>query len=294
MINIHLIPIELNTELENSNLIHNKETLDKYIHDHRTIVDTLHATHDCNLYTRYIPSIEDKMSDYSTDDISFYLIMLNGDKIRVKEYDKVISNLSIINDMAIDKLKDNIQEYEQKAELLMNKDPRMYLEDCIRGSVIRAAIFNYMDNYMEENKEQIKEDSVKEVKEERDKNREITNELEEVDYIIEKYFKVKDGEEFKILSCSYNGEEMKDYELVAKLRSHTFPDYLTQVDIRETLSDYYIINTTHGIIVRESMTGAIKALKPGTTLSDEYIESLEKMRRMGNSKANVSIKDMVK
>lgn len=293
MINIHLIPIDLNTELENSHLIWNRDELDKYIDDHRKIVEEVHAIHDCNLYSRYFPSL-DEIDIYSKDDIVLYLITLNGDKIKIKDYNKVYANLDLINKMSIDKIKDNLQEYEQKAEIMMNKDPKQYLEDCIKGSVIRASIFKYMDDYMDDNKEQIQEDSIKEVKEEREKNREITNELEEVDYVIEKYFNVKDGEEFKILSCSYNGEEIKDYELVSKLRSHTFPEYLTQIDIRQTLSDYYIINTTHGIIVRESMTGAIKALKPGTTLSQEYLDNLDKMRKMGNVKNNVSIKDVVK
>ena len=73
----------------------------------------------------------------------------------------------------------------------------------------------------------------------------IKNELD----IVNKFMADNKLEEVK--SCKYNGEEITVNELVEKLHSHVLPDYLTQINIMDTLQDEYEIITENGTIHRK-------------------------------------------
>lgn len=268
MINVYFILEKLLTNSENEQLMETYSELEEAINNYRDRIAEDIRFDECDVFSLYIPKDSNEKNELSKhinriDDIEFYMINLNGKILKINDYDKVIGNIDTIKRLGTEEVSKDIEGYRDEALRLTHLDPDYNLIDCIRGSVILNTVYSILDNSLDENKERLENDIVNELieqREEEENDRGITNELEMVDSVIDKYFPGK-KEEVEILSCEYNGKPIGQEDLVDKLASHVFPQYLTQIDIRTTLEDTYTIKTNMGIIVREKGTGRIYAIK---------------------------------
>lgn len=267
MINVYFILEKLLTKSENEQLVETYSELEDAINNYRDKIEE-DIRYECDIFSLYVPKDNNEKNELSKrireiDDIQFYVINLNGKILKISDYDKMMGNIDLIKRLGTEEISKDIDGYRDEALRLTHLDPEENLIDCIRGSVILNTVYNILDNILDENKKRLENaivDELIEQRKEEENARGITNELEMVDSVIDKYFPGK-KEEVEILSCEYNGEPIDQGDLVDKLASHVFPQYLTQIDIRTTLEDTYIIKTNMGNIVREKGTGRIYAIK---------------------------------
>ena len=207
------------------------------------------------------------VSDELADDDSLfklktYLITPDGKCFLVMDYRMVVNNLSYIEEQGINKIKEDdrtgIKKLEQlQDEMIALKDNRPTTKDYMIATTVLAYVYQLIDEDIERNRVKLQAEMNASIKQVREENDEIRNELDILNHQLKNVFNKPgelDDDEFEY--CIYNGKELTQEEMVDLLSTHVLPEYLIpQVDINDTLEDSYRIETKKAIIVRSSGGG---------------------------------------
>jgi len=176
----------------------------------------------------------------------FSLMMKNYDSLLEYSYEstkkRVTTDLDDLRDRYMSKLGDNTYS---------PRDKSMFI--AIIGNT-----YDLTESIIDNNKEDLSDkitEEIKNIRYEYENTEDPENEWEFINQQVETI--LKGDKDITIKKCTYNGKEIEYDELVRKLISHVFPQYLTQVDINTTLDDYYIIETDKCKIIR-SIGGDIR------------------------------------
>lgn len=235
MINI-LIPIPLLNEVYSYSVFDKKEKEDEY---------------------NYIPYDSTPTVD---EMVNQFVLLPDGEIIKVKNYSKYVVNKDKICEMAFDKLKqyssDDLSslrdECIHKIEKLSSAKPFSgeikleYAKSCVLLSSIYEVDSSLLDEA--QNDDKVKDEIEDTILDVRESHKEIRTEMDLVDDTISK--SIPKDSHIEIQSCEYNGKSIDTDTLISKLSMYTFPQYLTQIDITTTLDDSYIIHTNLCDIVR--------------------------------------------
>ena len=205
--------------------------------------------------------------NYSEEDlkdnfiIKFYLILPEGETFLVNNFDKINNYLDYIVSSSKEKMLNQLDKFSQRrmemstnivpfddAKSLDSLNHRKY--NYIIADYLEYSLTNIINKNMDENKDEYQEEMINDIIESREEEYgdEIRNELDLVNKImVENDINMNNSE---VLSCKYNGEELSPEEISEKLHSHTFPQYITQINIQDTLDDEYDIVTSKGTIHR--------------------------------------------
>jgi hypothetical protein len=130
-----------------------------------------------------------------------------------------------------------------------------YISTCIQltsAYIITGSKLDEIKNDEKANEEimnVIREERKKEIEQE-ESEKEIANELDLVNAMIKEVLPEDKRDNLQIESCSYNDESVEPSEITTKLSNHMLPEFMTQVNILDTLEDHYEIVTNTCIITR--------------------------------------------
>ena len=107
-----------------------------------------------------------------------------------------------------------------------------------------------MNKNIDDNKEEFQENMVQDIiaSREEEYGDDIRNELDALNKILSD--NKMTVENCKIEKCIYNGKDISLEQLVSKLLTHIYPQFLSQINIKDTLDDEYSIETSIGTIKR--------------------------------------------
>lgn len=207
------------------------------------------------------------LRDGSRFQMRTYLILPYGEAMLIKNFDKIYENLDKIEEIGINKIKDNEKTKKETFEQFRDRMLRLKNEGSTVGEIMRATtglayVYELIDNFIEDHRVELQQNmyaNIKKIREEQEENAELTTELE----MINKHAKtvLKDDIEDEFLQCIYNGEEITQEEMIEKLNSHMLykedVENDNQIFIEDTLDDEYRIETTKLIITRD-IGGKIK------------------------------------
>lgn len=216
-------------------------------------------------------------TDLPTDD-NVFTILPNGRIIKVKDLSVFLQNRSVIlqkgfsslveslkqeglssNDFLQESLKDK-QKYASSKEMAI-KYKLEYIQTAVKITSVYLLTNDSLDDLINDEQEQENiRNYIKSIREQHEEEKDITNELEMVNKVIQETFP-DNTEEITIEECTYNGESISSEDIIDRLSSHVLPEFLTQVNIMDTLDDTYTIKTNLGTIVRESKTGRISIIE---------------------------------
>lgn len=167
-----------------------------------------------------------------------------------KIYQKYISTHTINNDILI----------KLKNKLIDDKLPPLEY-GAIAFEI--ALIYMYLNEHTEELTTGDNENKVIESVADKygEKEIEVTNELEMLSVVLNEKFTKDQINNMNILKASYNGKDMESDEILGILSTHVLPQYLTQIDIRDTKDDTYTIETDLCTIIREPETMEFKIIE---------------------------------
>lgn len=201
------------------------------------------------------------LRDGSKFQMRTYLILPYGEAMLIKNFDKIYDNLDKIEEIGINKIKDNEKNKKETFEQFRDRMLRLKNEGSTVGEIMRATtglayVYELIDNFIEDHRIELQNNmyaSIKQVREEQEENAELSTELE----MINKHAKtvLKDDMEDDFLQCIYNGEKITQEEMIKRLSNHMLykEDVETdeQVFIEDTLDDEYRIETKKLIITRD-------------------------------------------
>ena len=207
------------------------------------------------------------LRDGSKFQMRTYLILPYGEAMLIKNFDKIYENLDKIEEIGINKIKDNEKNKKETFEQFRDRMLRLKNEGSTVGEIMRATtglayVYELIDNFIETHRVELQQNmyaNIKKIREEQEENAELTTELE----MINKHAKtvLKDDMEDEFLQCIYNGEEISQEEMIKKLNNHMLykedVESDDQVFIEDTLDDEYRIETQKLIITRD-IGGKIK------------------------------------
>lgn len=190
-----------------------------------------------------------------------YLILPYGEAVVIKDFNKIYNNLDKIEQMGIDKIKNNDKDSKESFEqfrdkMLQLKNNATTVGERMRATTGLAYVYELIDNFIEDHRVDLQSKmfaSIKEIREEQEANAELMTELD----MINKHAKtvLKDDDD-NFLQCIYNGEEISQLDMIEKLSNHMIYEEDVkddnQIYIGETLDDEYRIETEKLIITRES------------------------------------------
>lgn len=179
-----------------------------------------------------------KINEVINDNITntnWYLININGDIFKIKDYNTVNNNIDTIKKVGFDNIKNNIEEYESKYNELCNN--HKYLNRVI-GEIIYSSLKDLMNIEIDKNK-----DNIIELGKE-NKEKEYENELE---VFTDKLYEIINKDDIKIEKVIYNNKEIDVDEFKKDLESHMYPQYYYH-DIKSIQNDEYIVKTNYGDI----------------------------------------------
>jgi len=201
------------------------------------------------------------LRDGSKFQMRTYLILPYGEAMLIKNFDKIYDNIDKIEEIGINKIKDNEKNKSETFEQFRDRMLRLKNEGSTVGEMMRATtglayVYELIDNFIEDHRIELQNNmyaSIKQVREEQEENEELSTELE----LINKHAKtvLKDDVEDDFLQCIYNGEEISQEEMIKRLSNHMLykEDVKNddQVFIEDTLDDEYRIETKKLIITRD-------------------------------------------
>lgn len=191
-----------------------------------------------------------------------YLILPNGEVLLIKDFNKIYDNLSTIENLYIQKLKDNDsskrETFEQfRDRMLQIRNNASTVKDIMRATTGLAYIYELIDQFIEDHRVDLQNKmmlSIKEIRQEQEENALLSTELD----ILNKHAKTilkNDDLDDKFLQCIYNGEEISQEDMISKLSNHMIyrEDVINedQIFIEDTKEDEYRIDTEKLLIVRE-------------------------------------------
>ena len=194
--------------------------------------------------------------------IKFYLILPEGESFLISNFDKINEHIDYINSSSKEKMLKELDKYndlriERSKELSPFAQPGISLSelnkrkyDFATTDYLEYSLSEIMNKNMDENQDKYEEEMVQSLVKTRNEEYgdDIKNELDLVNKImVDNDINMNNSE---IVSCKYNGEDISVDDICLKLHSHTFPQYLTQINIQDTLDDEYDIVTSNGTIHR--------------------------------------------
>lgn len=223
----------------------------------------------------YFPKDDARLPNI-TDSDQLYTILPDGEELGISNLQIFLQNRDKILKKGLAFLDDYIKSahmsYNEYLQLVLkdkNKYARTkedaikykleYIQTAIKITSIYILTHQELDEVSKNEKAQEEiRNTIKNIREENEN--EIKNELDMVNKVIQDAFP-DNQEELCIDSCTYNGQEMDQNELITKLASHMLPAFMTQINILDTLDDSYTIKTNLGTIIRESKTGRITIIE---------------------------------
>ena len=246
-----------------------------------------------NLYDPRLELVDIKSSKYKFVNLSkettvpiitgvTKLILADGTISTLKDINKVYENREVIIGMGLKALREkyNVDEYTKEDN--ENISPlSKFMQDNLEAINMYSSTAAENDNHYlamfqcavrvtscylllgkkfeeitsDEEANEIMRNTIKELREAEPE--EVTNELEMVNQLLKNT--LGDNNDIQIESASYNGEDMDISDITYKLSRHMLPDYMTQIDIRDTLEDEYTI-VTNKCIIKRSKGGNIEIL----------------------------------
>ena len=204
--------------------------------------------------------------------IQYYLFTQDGNEYAINDFEKIISNLSYLSSNIDENMLKSIDQYSDKLKELEDKSMKIKLDSItdineynsamsliIESSYLSFNLSRIMNENIDNNKDEFEKEMVNDIVEYRkeEEGSEIKTELDLVNKVLlDNGLNSANSTPGK---CIYNDKEISMDELVSKLYSHTFPNYITQVDIRTTLDDEYKIDFGDKYLVREK-GGQIKII----------------------------------
>lgn len=223
-----------------------------------------------NIHDVFPTTVEEELKiDNTLFQLKAYLITPLGQCFLVKDWQKVIDSIDIIENQSIEKIIEDDRNGTKKLEQLQDemialKDNRPTTKDFMIATTVLAYVYELIDEDIEKNRIKLQADMNASIKQTREENEEIRNELDILNYQLKNVFKKPgelDDDEFEY--CIYNGKELTQEEMVERLSTHVLPEYLIpQININDTLEDSYRIETKKAIIVRSEGGGLKITRKP--------------------------------
>lgn len=219
----------------------------------------------------WFPKDDNKLPDLTEND-QLHTILPDGEEMGISNLQVFLKNRGRILKKGLDFLDDYIKSanmsYNEYLQLVLKdkdkyartKDSAIkykleYIKTAIKITSIYILTHQELDEISKNEKAQEEiRNTIKSIREENEN--EVQNELDMINKVIQDAFP-DNQEELRIDSCTYNGQEMDQDELITKLASHMLPAFMTQINILDTLDDTYTIKTNLGTIVREAKTGKI-------------------------------------
>lgn len=206
--------------------------------------------------------------------LKFYLVTPNGEIFIINDFKKISQNIDYLNDVYDGYLLKDFEKYqlenekrEKEIKIPFNKNNLLEfnkaIENFVLSQYVGECLSKVMNKNIDDNKEEFQEDMVQDIIASRKEEygNDIRNELDALNKILlDKQMTV---ENCKIKKCIYNGKEINIEQLVSKLLTHIYPQFLTQVNIKDTLDDEYSIETS---------IGTIKRVKGGNIIINDKIE----------------------
>ena len=180
-------------------------------------------------------------------EIKFFIMTPDAKVYIVKDFEKITSQISKFNQQVRKSIMDNYLDFQMERDRLENeyKDDKGNDMTDTQVMILSQSLTKLMLKTIDEHEEEFQNQMNSDILSVRKEDDSIKNELD----IVNKFMADNKLEEVK--SCKYNGEEITVNELVEKLHSHVLPDYLTQINIMDTLQDEYEIRTENGTIHRK-------------------------------------------
>ena len=210
------------------------------------------------------------------------LILADGSVTNSVDINKVYDNRETIINIGLDTIREkyNVDEYTKEDNESISPLSKFMQDNLEKINMYSSTAANNDDHYLamfqcairvtscylilgkkfeevtsDETYNEILRNTIKEIREEEEEN--VTNELEMVNQLLKNTLGSND--DIQIESATYNGEEVEAPDITYKLSTHMLPEYLTQVDIRQTLDDEYTI-VTNKCIIKRSKGGNIEIL----------------------------------
>lgn len=181
--------------------------------------------------------------------------------IKIKDFSNMMKNYDTMIDYSYESTKKRVTtDLDDLRDRYLNKlgDNECSMADKSRYIAIIGNTYDLTESIIDNNKEDLSDkitEEIKNIRYEYENTEDPENEWEFINQQVETI--LKGDKDITIKKCTYNGKDIEYDELVRKLISHVFPQYLTQVDINTTLDDYYIIETDKCKIIR-SIGGDIR------------------------------------
>lgn len=193
--------------------------------------------------------------------LKFYLITSNGEIFLIKQFNKISENIDYFNQVYNEYLLKDFEKYqlenEQREKEIKNSFDKNNLlefnkaiENIVLSQYVGECLSKVMNKNIDDNQEEFQENMVQDIiaSREEEYGDDIRNELDALNKVLsENQMTV---ENCKIEKCIYNGQDISIEQLVSKLLTHIYPQFLTQINIKDTLDDEYSIETSIGTIKR--------------------------------------------
>lgn len=194
--------------------------------------------------------------------LKFHLINPIGEIFIINDFEKISHNIESLNQFYNEYIIDNFERFQKENEereknkksLLNITNLREYneeLKNIVISQYVGECLSRVMNNNIDENKNEFQECLIQDIISTRKEEYgdDIKNELDLLNKILAKNDMTEKN--CKIENCTYNGADISIEDLVSKLLTHVYPEFLTQININDTLDDKYIINTSKGKIIRD-------------------------------------------
>ena len=193
--------------------------------------------------------------------LKFYLITSNGEIFLIKQFNKISENIDYFNEVYNEYLLKDFEKYqlenEQREKEIKNSFDKNNLlefnkaiENIVLSQYVGECLSKVMNKNIDDNQEEFQENMVQDIiaSREEEYGDDIRNALDALNKVLsENQMTV---ENCKIKKCIYNGQDISIEQLVSKLLTHIYPQFLTQINIKDTLDDEYSIETSIGTIKR--------------------------------------------
>lgn len=193
--------------------------------------------------------------------LKFYLITSNGEKFIINNFTKISQNIEYFNEVYNEYLLKDFEKYQTENEKREKEIKNSYdknnllefnnaIENIVLSQYVGECLSKVMNKNIDDNREEFQENIVQDIiaSREEEYGDDIRNELDALNKILlDKQMTV---DNCKIEKCIYNGKDITIEQLVSKLLTHIYPQFLTQINIKDTLDDEYTIETSIGTIKR--------------------------------------------
>lgn len=193
--------------------------------------------------------------------LKFYLITSNGEIFLINQFNKISENIDYFNKVYNEYLLKDFEKYQLENEKREKEIKKSYdknnllefnkaIENIVLSQYVGECLSKVMNKNIDDNKEEFQENMVQDIIDSREEEygNDIRNELDALNKILSD--NKMTVENCKIEKCIYNGQDISIEQLVSKLLTHIYPQFLTQINIKDTLDDEYSIETSIGTIKR--------------------------------------------